>query len=249
MPLIGVLWRWGVPSEAPPPENPCTPSSFDTALVGVNRTILSVFGESCEFRDPDSIIATADLLVIFSETEKAERPWNQGELRGRYSLGFLLAEDLPVEDPEGYQIANGEDLYSIVSATTDGGGGVRLELKRIASGAGLPVTESLFSPALDRANQAMLSRFGQVCLFHDPTGSLDDTEVRLVLSEMAPKERPHNQGATRGQYSTAWARLSDLPVTNPEGYQFAICADLYSVKKATADGGGGVEMKLQKVRA
>ncbi len=243
-----LLWRWGVPVETPPVET-CPVSVFDLALARADRSLVRFFGEDCLFRDPDDVLTDAEVMVVFSEKDTAEPPGNLSGTRGRYSKAWALLEDFPVDNPEGYQLANGTDLYSVKSATIDGGGGVDMLLVRVTTNAGLSVSASRYDPLLFRANEAMLRKFGVTCLFHDPSASIEDTELKLVLSERDIAEPPNNRSAPRGQYSSAWTKLSSLPVTNPEGYQIAVCADLYWVREATADGGGGVNMKLHKVRA
>jgi len=109
---------------------------------------------------------------------------------------------------------------------------------------------SVFDLALSRSDAAQLRVFGEVCTFHDPAGDVSDVDVKVVFSERDIAERPKNTSAPKGQYSTGWTTLASLPegVDNPEGYQFLAGTILYTVAKATADGGGGVLMKLHKAR-
>lgn len=107
---------------------------------------------------------------------------------------------------------------------------------------------SRFDAALARADAAQLRVFGEDCTFRDPTGSVEDAPVVIVFSERDIAEPPNNMSAAKGQYSKGWATLASLPVGNPDGYELIVGLIVYAIRRPVADGAGGVEMLLHKVR-
>jgi hypothetical protein len=109
---------------------------------------------------------------------------------------------------------------------------------------------SRFDDALARADAAQLATHGDSVTFRDPTGDKPDCDVVIVFGERDVPEPPNSMGVSKGQYSSAWTRLSQFPVENPTGYQLLISdLEVYWIREATADGGGAVNMKLHKVKA
>ncbi len=106
---------------------------------------------------------------------------------------------------------------------------------------------SRFDAIIARADESQLYVFGDEVVFHDPAGAVDDTDITVVFAERDIPEPPNSMGVSKGQYSTAWSRLSLFPVANPEGYQLIVAEnEAYFIRAATVDGVGAVSMKLHR---
>ncbi len=106
---------------------------------------------------------------------------------------------------------------------------------------------SLFDAAIARADvYGQLRVFGDVVTFHDPAGDVEDSDITVIFAERDIPEPPNSMGVVKGQYSTAWSRLSLFPVNNPEGYQLIADGVYYFIRAATVDGVGAVSMKLHR---